>query len=279
MLKAIPQTNFITKISTIKAETSFGQNIEQKKDEFISIKPQKKEKSFLEKHWGKILLIGGIIITAILLKGKFKKIKGNTNTPKAPQSKRNIENELPKQSESENILKNTDKQTSETKIKEPQTESNLFNEKGLELKRKGLYEEALDNYNKAIELEPNKNPKLYNNRAHLYWQMVYPEKAFQDIDKALQLNPSDIDFQKTKQEMLKTSSGKIHSHFEPLLRANPKNPNLLEERALAYTKNGCYKQALEDINQAITLNPPSKKLQQLKENLLKYIKTPYSQRL
>lgn len=240
MIKAISQTNFDPRSYNSKAQVGFGQSFEQNNDEFVSKKPQREEKSFLQKHWGKILIIGALIIGAVALKGKFSKAKNEIKSKsQEPPKKTGFKDEKPKNSE----IKEDDINKSEEAIADalkavelaPKDRDFAIFKRRIVPKsadsfitiaqafaRKGNYEEALKHYTNAINLG-TKDPTVYTNRGFLFEKAGETEKAIADYAKAIKISP--------------------------------KNPIAYSNRSVLLTEKGQYAEALEDINKSIKLSP------------------------
>ena len=127
---------------------------------------------------------------------------------------------------------------------------------GLAYKKNKNYEKALEHYNDAIKFGVDgQNHKAYYNRCGLYWEMGCPEKAIEDISIAGRLDPNDSDYNKTKRQIVETPAWGIHLKYIDKVKKDPNNFDLFAARGLAYAKAGYNRQALEDIDKSISLNP------------------------
>lgn len=303
MINAISNTNSYQQISKQKtfpkAKISFGQG----DDEFTPQNPkEKKEESFLQKHWVKILIATGVIVAGAFAWHKFKKApkqeapKSSEPLKQKPDAKSETKPEptpAPKV-ETDDALKALNQQIEnnpnnpayyhsratrhrdlghyseaisdyEKILKFDPKNPNPYIEIGLTYKKMENYNKALDFYSKAIEIAPQ-NPLAHYNRALLHWQIKLPEKAFDDIDQAIKLNPADEDYQVAKSKMEQTPEGNIHSQFKKFLEAHINDEySTLGQRAEVYGRIGFINQSVEDAKKAISLNPPPEILERLKE--------------
>jgi tetratricopeptide (TPR) repeat protein len=120
-------------------------------------------------------------------------------------------------------------------------------------------EEALKQYERALQYEPN-NVNIMHNQAVFYRRMNKSEQAMIICNNILEIDPSNSDAWCTKAS-INTRSGKLEEALDcytSLLHMNvTTDPDVYCERANIYFKMCEYNKALEDLNEAITMNGQS----------------------
>jgi tetratricopeptide (TPR) repeat protein len=116
---------------------------------------------------------------------------------------------------------------------------------------------ALADFDEAVRLNP-KNEKNYNIRANIYRKKHDWDALIANWNEAIANNPTNtfclnargLDYQTFIKDFEKAIAD-----FTKLIQINPTNSDCHCIRAWAYYENGQYKEARDDFNQAIQLNP------------------------
>jgi tetratricopeptide (TPR) repeat protein len=121
------------------------------------------------------------------------------------------------------------------------------------------YESAIADYTTMIELKPD-NASFYRLRGRAYYQDDEEEKAIQDFDKSLEIEPSNIEAYYYR-ALAHNSHGNTDDAVSDLTSAlslmpnPPLQANLLIKRAAIYKFLERYDEAMNDINEAIAIQP------------------------
>jgi tetratricopeptide (TPR) repeat protein len=128
------------------------------------------------------------------------------------------------------------------------------------VRKLGDYQRAIQDATKAIEIDP-KFAAAYCQRAFAYQQSELDnrvEQSFADASKAIQLDPtSSLAFiirgnARVEREEYSEAVG----DFTKAIEHNPRSYSAYGNRARAYFALGNVRRAREDINKALSLNPP-----------------------
>jgi len=234
----------------VPSKMAFGQS----NDEFVTSKKQE-EKTFLQKHWGKIL--GAIVLIAggVLVKKHY--FDDKTAKKLASEAPKTIVNE------------ETPEKILEKKIKGLHSEATKLQETN-SLK-------ALEIHNECVQLDPD-NYSVYFARGEFYNGVLKDtDNAISDYTKAIELLEKKSDkkglsfaydvrgmlYENKKQEVLAIAD------FTKAIEANPKNDKAYLHRHQMYLGQNKQNEALEDVSKAIENNPYSGEYYTARANLHK----------
>ena len=133
------------------------------------------------------------------------------------------------------------------------------------LDAQGQYKEAIYAFTKAIEKNPNNKKTPYSHRAGVYQQLGEFEKAIDDFTKTIELQPHKW-FAFRSRALLYKRLGKVDSalaDFEESLKRQKENEKkggyleTLKIKAVYLIELGRKKEALEDLNKIIAMDPKS----------------------
>ena len=126
------------------------------------------------------------------------------------------------------------------------------------------YKDALSDFKKANEIEPN-NPETLDRLAVANFQLRLFDDAIAAMEKAIAFNPPDVNrLRKSLATMLasralKYSQEKRYSDaiadLDKTIELDPESKNYHRNRASCYFNNGNYERALADFNEAIRRDP------------------------
>ena len=116
------------------------------------------------------------------------------------------------------------------------------------------YKGAVADFTKAIALSP-KNATLYKLRGDAIMKSGKWHKAYFDYSKAIALNPNYDEAYVKRGELGDTIPENAIKDFTKAITINPKNSTAYKSRAQSYISSKNYKNALNDLNQGLKLNP------------------------
>lgn len=131
----------------------------------------------------------------------------------------------------------------------------IYNFRGIAHGSKREYEEAVDDFDTAIEVDGSL-AGAYNNRALSYWALNMIEDALNDINKAIELDPVAVFF--ANRGLIQCTNGNFQEailDYGIAIISGYAGIDAFNGRGEAYAELGDYKKALEDFDQALTLNP------------------------
>jgi tetratricopeptide (TPR) repeat protein len=132
----------------------------------------------------------------------------------------------------------------------------LFN-RGFAYDKIGRYDNAVEDYSRALSIDRN-NAFCYYNRGITYDHMNKLQLSVADFSKAIELQPDNIDFYHNRAYCLKKMSqlpSAIKDYTTILKLTNNSNFKALFNRSLCYEQINQLSLSLEDINNAIVLQP------------------------
>lgn len=123
----------------------------------------------------------------------------------------------------------------------------------------GQHELSLADLNRAIEMDP-KSAGLYSSRAHVYRLLKKPELAVADFSRAIEMDPESffVSHDYMLRAITYEDLGKFAlaiRDWSKLIELRPQEAHNYRTRAGLYGKVGRYEAALKDYSQAIALNP------------------------
>lgn len=121
--------------------------------------------------------------------------------------------------------------------------------------QKGNKVKALEYIEKGLQVD-DKNPDLYLTRSKIYDNQGKKEQAMQDLNQILTFAPDNI-FAKTGLANLKKNNGDLNGalkDYNTLIAEKPESL-LYNGRADVYFKMKKYKEALSDVNKAVSIDP------------------------
>jgi len=116
---------------------------------------------------------------------------------------------------------------------------------------------ALADFDEAVRLNP-KNEKNYNMRASIYRKKHDWDALITNWNEAIANNPTNTFYLNARgfdYQIFIKDSEKAVADFTKLIQLNPTNSDYYASRANSYFLNGQYKEARNDFDQAIQLNP------------------------
>ena len=119
-------------------------------------------------------------------------------------------------------------------------------------------EAAISNFEKVLELdyEPQ-SPQMYVNRGRAYSILEETEKSLSDFSKAIDLDPEFIEAYVRRGNVYAWTLNDFENaftDFETAISINPNYALTYQKRGYAYTLQGDYDLAVEDLNLAIDLD-------------------------
>jgi len=121
----------------------------------------------------------------------------------------------------------------------------------------GEYEKAIETLSKSIELDPLQ-AEPWMNRGLAYLRTGQAEQAIQDFSESLRLEPNALCYYNRALAWLKKGELEhVVADLDESLRLMPLDAEAWTLRATARLLQGAYEQALDDIEQAITLGHSS----------------------
>lgn len=130
-------------------------------------------------------------------------------------------------------------------------------DKGVKAFDEAKYQEALDAFEKAIELDPD-FAEAYRERGFLYGMQRKNEAAYADVAKAMKLAPKD-GANYLNRAMLHINLEKDYSKaiedLDQAIKLDPKNPKSFNVRGYARMMLRKYKEAIPDLKEVVRLNP------------------------
>lgn len=178
MINSVQQANFAPKaLNQVRNKSESRQSFGQSNDEFVS-QQNKKEESFLKKHWGKLLVAGALIAGAIFAhkKGYFKS---------AEESVSKASKESPKPDDAKNAAKSLPEIP-----QEPLPEHMIHRNNGMQNHLDGKDNEAIEDFTRAIKAAPEE-VENYKLRAISYTSLGEDEKAIADYTTAIKKGLAD----------------------------------------------------------------------------------------
>ncbi|KRX00754.1 Protein kinase-like domain [Pseudocohnilembus persalinus] len=146
----------------------------------------------------------------------------------------------------------------EKKYKDPKEQDpDYFGDMGVELMENNKFEEAVKNFDQAIKLNPKQFLFFYF-KAKCLQILGKPKEAMKQIDESLKLSPQDPSSMFLKAQILDNDfndSNKAIKLYEQALKLDEKNQDIIMGIAVALGKQGKSKQALEQFDKAIAINP------------------------
>jgi len=129
-------------------------------------------------------------------------------------------------------------------------------ERGIAYRKTRLFTRAIDDLTKAIRLDPN-NAKTYVERGIAYY-FINRNKAIANYTQAIRLDPNLIEAY--------TSRGRAYlfkvfdfdlaiTDYTEAIRLNPNDADAYNNRGYAYYQKGDYKQAIEDFETMLRIDP------------------------
>jgi class 3 adenylate cyclase/tetratricopeptide (TPR) repeat protein len=116
------------------------------------------------------------------------------------------------------------------------------------------YEEAEADLTRAIELDPE-NAQAYENRAIARLYMDRPDEALADANRAVELDPGQLYTRLFVARYEGDYNTAINDATALLQQEESPTPYLLSSRGLAYLQIGELERGLDDINQALEIDP------------------------
>jgi tetratricopeptide (TPR) repeat protein len=130
-----------------------------------------------------------------------------------------------------------------------------YNNRGNYYKEKGDSARALQDYNDALRVDPN-YAKAYHNRGALYFELKDDDRALSDFNEALSRQPSSSAY--SSRGFLLTIKGNYERAFDDFGRSlmlDPGDPEICNNRGVAWYARKEYGRAVEDFCMALKLNP------------------------
>lgn len=127
---------------------------------------------------------------------------------------------------------------------------------GDELFEDGAYQEAIQSYNDFLKLRPRHAKTIYN-RGRCYQELGEYEKAVQDFNKVIDLEPKHENaLLSLGQEKYRIADYKSSTFYcEKVLEINKSNAMAHYLNARSHHKQGLLRDAMNDYNSAINLDP------------------------
>ena len=121
--------------------------------------------------------------------------------------------------------------------------------------QKGNKAKALEYIDKGLQVD-DKNPEFYLTRSKIYDSQGKKDLAIRDLNQILSFAPDNI-FAKTGLANLKKNNGDLEGalkDYNQLIAEKPESL-LYNSRAEVYLKMKKYKEALADVNKAVSIDP------------------------
>lgn len=127
--------------------------------------------------------------------------------------------------------------------------------RGVVKDRMGLKKEAIADYTKAIACRPNSGLAHFN-RGKAWSDLRREDKAIRDYDRSIELSPSYEAYYNRGNSYLNLQDyQRAVTEYSQAIKLDPKRPNVYGNRGIVLSLLGKRKEALADLQTALTLNP------------------------
>jgi tetratricopeptide (TPR) repeat protein len=127
--------------------------------------------------------------------------------------------------------------------------------KGMDKVRQGLYDEAIEIYDRVLVMNPE-NTHAWNNRGVALFSADRSEEALECYDRSIEIDPENLDALRNRGYVLR-SMGRMKEAlqaYEQVMGAGG-DENDLESMATLLVGTGMFAEALDCLNQAMSINP------------------------
>ena len=127
--------------------------------------------------------------------------------------------------------------------------------KGMDKVRQGLYDEAIEIYDRVLSMNPE-NTHAWNNRGVALFNADRSEESLECYDRSIEIDPENLDALRNRGFVLR-SMGRMEEALEAYERVMGAggDENDLESMATVLVGMGMLAEALDCLNQAMSINP------------------------
>jgi tetratricopeptide (TPR) repeat protein len=127
--------------------------------------------------------------------------------------------------------------------------------KGMDKVRQGLYDEAIEIYDRVLSMNPE-NTHAWNNRGVALFSADRSEESLECYDRSIEIDPENLDALRNRGYVLR-SMGRMKEAleaYERVMMAGGDEKDL-ESMATVLVGMGMLAEALDCLNQAMSINP------------------------